>query len=131
VIEAKAIEYIREMQELTVSNGAQLIKEETDRKKKYIGERTALAFENDAAEYKAKKAEYAKRSNMTVVTAGRRIMSMSKKAEMKKAEKEPERDEDAENMLKYLGGVASELIEQNKRIKAAQGTFGGKVEKAN
>lgn len=70
-----------------------------------------MKAENENADYNAKKAEYAKRSNMTVVTAGRRIMSMSKKAEMKKAEKEPERDEDAENMLKYLGGVAVELIE--------------------
>jgi len=33
VIEVKAIEYIREMQELTVNDGPALLKEENDRKK--------------------------------------------------------------------------------------------------
>jgi len=62
VIEAKAIEYIREMQELTVSDNAALLREENDRKKQYNGERAALFIEADAAEYERKKAEYSKRS---------------------------------------------------------------------
>jgi len=33
-------------------------------------------------------------------------------------------------MLKYLGDVAIELVEQGKRIKAQQATF-SKIEKAN
>ena len=57
-------------------------------------------------------------------------MSISKKAETKKVQKEEARDEDAENMLKYLGDVAIELVEQGKRIKAQQATF-SKIEKAN
>jgi len=44
-------------------------------------------------------------------------MHISKKAETKKVEKAPERDEDAENMLKYLGEVAVELNEQMKKVK--------------
>jgi len=53
------------------------------------------------------------------MTAGRRLMAISKKAETKKIEKEPERDEEAENMLKYLGEVAVGLIEQKKKNEKA------------
>jgi len=49
------------------------------------------------------------------MTAGRRSMAISTRAATKKIEKEPERDEEAENMLKYLGEVAIGLIEQKKK----------------
>ena len=111
MIEAKAIEYIREMQEYTVSDNVALYRAENDCKKQYMGEKQAMIIEADAAEYKRKKAEYSKRSTNSVVTAGRKTMSISKKAETKKVEKEAERDEDAENMLKYLGEVAVEIVE--------------------
>jgi hypothetical protein len=42
-------------------------------------------------------------------------MAISTRAATKKIEKEPERDEEAENMLKYLGEVAIGLIEQKKK----------------
>jgi hypothetical protein len=74
-------------------------------------------MEKDANEYARKKEEYALRSTQSVITAGRRSMHISKKAATKKIEKAPERDEDAENMLKYLGEVAVDLNEVIKKAK--------------
>ena len=117
VIECRAIEYIREMQEYTINDNQALLKEEQKCKKNYASERTARTMEKDANEYARKKEEYFLRSKQSVITAGRRSMHISKKAETKKIEKAPERDEDAENMLKYLGEVAVDLNEVIKKAK--------------
>jgi len=42
VIEGRAIEYIREMQDYTVNDNAGLLKEENERKKVYTGERASM-----------------------------------------------------------------------------------------
>jgi hypothetical protein len=45
VIEGRAIEYIREMQEYTVNDNAALLKEENVRKKVYQGEKATMVIE--------------------------------------------------------------------------------------
>ena len=49
------------------------------------------------------------RAAKTQASGGRIVMGRSIKREMQKKEKPPERDEDAENRLKYLGEVALTL----------------------
>lgn len=59
------------------------------------------------------------RANKQHASGGRMVMGRSTKRDMQKKEKPPERDEDAENRLKYLGEVAITL---DAMVKGGPGT---------
>ena len=93
-IEHKAMVYIEALGEFARTNHTQLMQFEDSQLDKYKYEKQKKLVEEEQAAYRLKQEHYKKASNKTFSTAGRRVMERSKKNEMTRKEKTPERDED-------------------------------------
>lgn len=92
-IEARALEYIEEMQSYTLTDNQYLMHLEGEQKKLYQNEKLKLTQEKEREKDDARQAMVKNRSMTTFVKVGRSVMERCPKPEMQKRKKTPERDE--------------------------------------